>query len=210
MSHAFVAVALGQTMRAPRPPVRLWVLGALCAMLPDIDVLSFYVGMPRGHLLAHRGLTHSLPFAVVCGCILGQLAFRDARWCSDRRSERARYCAYLVLAMASHGVLDAFTAGGSGIAFLAPFSAERWASPWKPIFVSPIGIAAFFDRRSVWVLVNEFVWLWVPSVVAASFFMVLRSRFGLTRRSRRKSGTFPTVTALTGQPDLRCGQRDRN
>ena len=51
----------------------------------------------------------------------------------------------LFMATASHGVLDAMTDGGSGVAFLAPFDDTRYFLPWRPIPVSPIGVSRFFS-----------------------------------------------------------------
>src|SRR5215831_7502105 len=45
--------------------------------------------------------------------------------------------AYLFLATASHGVLDAMTNGGLGVAFFSPFDTTRYFLPWRPIRVSP-------------------------------------------------------------------------
>ena len=91
----------------------------LLAMLPDADVILLPLA-GFGGLLGHRGLTHSLAFAAVCGtAIAGWLAVRDPR------VRFVRTAALLSLAMASHGVLDAATNGGSGIAFLSPFSDQR-------------------------------------------------------------------------------------
>jgi inner membrane protein len=159
-SHALVAGVIGRAMSGARPPARFWVLGIGSAMLPDADVAGLYVGIPFGHMLGHRGLSHSLPFAAVVGPLIGSLAFRGARWAPLR----ARYCMYFALAMASHGVLDAFTAGGGGIAFFAPFSDERYFAPWRPIAVSPIGVTRFFSPRGFEVMKSELLWLWIPAV----------------------------------------------
>ena len=70
--------------------------------------------------------------------------------------------------MASHGVLDALTNGGQGIAFFAPLSAARWHFPWQPILVSPIGVGAFLLGHGFQVLLNEMVWLWLPSLLIAT------------------------------------------
>jgi inner membrane protein len=47
-----------------------------------------------------------------------------------------------ILVAASHGVLDAFTDGGKGIALWWPFSSARVFAPWRPIPVSQIGLRA--------------------------------------------------------------------
>jgi inner membrane protein len=66
------------------------------------------------------------------------------------------------LAMASHGFLDAFTNGGPGVAFLAPFDDTRYFFPWRPVVVSPIGI----DILSAWgvrTVTSELIWIWTPT-----------------------------------------------
>jgi inner membrane protein len=46
----------------------------------------------------------------------------------------------------THPLLDMLTDGGSGVMLLFPFSTERLFFPWRPIRVSPLSIASFFDR----------------------------------------------------------------
>jgi inner membrane protein len=75
--------------------------------------------------------------------------------------------AYLFLAIASHGMLDALTNGGLGVAFLAPFSSGRYFFPWRPILVSPISVHRFFSERGVAVLTSELVIVWLPSIAVA-------------------------------------------
>ena len=59
---------------------------------------------------------------------------------------------YFFLATASHGLLDAMTDGGLGVAFFSPFDNRRYFLPWTPIRVSPIGIEPFFTARGLEVL----------------------------------------------------------
>jgi len=56
-------------------------------------------------------------------------------------------CMYFFLATASHGLLDAMTDGGLGVAFFVPFDKHRYFLPWTPIRVSPIGVGRFFTDR---------------------------------------------------------------
>ncbi len=69
-SHAFVAVALGKTWTGARMAWRFWVLSAVCAVVPDADVLGFAFGVRYGDVLGHRGLTHSLAFAFVLAVVV--------------------------------------------------------------------------------------------------------------------------------------------
>jgi inner membrane protein len=79
---------------------------------------------------------------------------------------------FLFLAAVSHGVLDAFTNGGLGIAFFAPFSAERYFFPVTPIQVSPIG-AAFFSERGLTVMASEVCWVWTPAALLTAAWLAL-------------------------------------
>jgi hypothetical protein len=53
---------------------------------------------------------------------------------------------FFFLATASHGLLDAMTDGGLGVAFFSPFDKHRYFFPWTPIRVSPIGLTRLFQR----------------------------------------------------------------
>ena len=44
-SHAVAAVALGTAFRPEKAPFKFWMLAALCAVIPDLDVISFYFAM---------------------------------------------------------------------------------------------------------------------------------------------------------------------
>lgn len=151
-THAIAGATIARMAAGPRQKAFSYA-AAFAAMLPDADVIAFYVGVPYGGMLGHRGLTHSLGFA----CAVG---LAGAVW-SGVGSARLRIAVCLAAATASHGVLDALTNGGRGVAFLAPFSSERFFFPVTPIAVSPIG-PAFFSERGVSVLASEIVWVWIP------------------------------------------------
>jgi inner membrane protein len=81
-------------------------------------------------------------------------------------SHRLAFVLWFTAITASHGILDALTNGGRGIAFFAPFSDHRYFFPWRPIQVSPIGVG-FFSPRGHRVLASEAAWIWVPSAIIA-------------------------------------------
>lgn len=170
-SHAVVAAALGTAFVGPRWPVRVWALGAACAVLPDVDVFGGAIGIPFWSPFGHRGLTHSLMFAAALAAVVAL----GCRWPRAGVS-RGRLWLYLFLATTSHGVLDAMTNGGPGIAFFAPLTDTRYFFPFRPILVSPIGIPAFFSEWGLRVLQNEALWIGLPSLIFAGAVTMLRRR----------------------------------
>jgi len=159
LTHAISAGALGSAMLPSGLGARPWALGVTCAMLPDLDVLGFKLGISYSSMLGHRGLSHSLAFALSLSILVTVLGFRAVRW----DAARIRIWLFLFVAAASHGILDAFTNGGLGVALLAPFAAERYFFPVTPIQVSPIGWG-FFSERGLRVLASEMLWVWAPSL----------------------------------------------
>jgi inner membrane protein len=178
-THAFTALAIGTAFQRPGPPARFWLIGAACAALPDLDFIGFRLGIPYNALLGHRGLTHSLPFAALIATVTLAL-FPRTVW----PTRRAALWMFLFLATASHGVLDAMTTGGGGVAFLSPFDTTRHVLPWRPILVSPLSVGRFFSGRGLAILSNELRWVWLPGAVFAALMIALRERRAPVERSR--------------------------
>src|SRR5215472_16269585 len=128
LTHAVVGATLAQV--APRELRRkpaFWLAAVVCATLPDIDVIGFQFGVRYGDLWGHRGMTHSLLFAAITAA-----AF--AVPLQDKAHGRWQLAGLLFLITASHGVLDALTNGGLGVAFFSPFDRHRYFFPWRPIW----------------------------------------------------------------------------
>jgi inner membrane protein len=174
LSHAVASLGIGACFYRPGVPNRVWFAGAICSMLPDIDVVGFRFGIHYGDFWGHRGFTHSLAFAAFLAGTILVLAFPTG----VSNLSRLSLWLYLFLATASHGFLDAMTDGGLGVAFFSPFNNTRYFFPWTPIRVSPIGISRFFSNRGLAVLRSELLWVWVPALmlVAAVWFAQYRIR----------------------------------
>jgi inner membrane protein len=138
-------------------------------MVPDADVIAFRFGIPYAHTFGHRGLSHSFAFAA----LLTTFSWLLLRNNEDARAGGVRIWSMLFLATVSHGVLDAMTSGGLGVAFFSPFSNHRYFFDWRPIRVAPIGVGRFFSERGLEVLKSEALYVWLPSlaVVALSLFV---------------------------------------
>lgn len=159
ITHAFAGAAVGQTgTSAWRKDWRYWCLMVTLAMLPDIDGLGFFMGIPYGSFWGHRGFTHSLLFALM-------IALLCAAWLSGKFRTPWKLAVLFFLAIASHGLLDAMTNGGLGIAFFSPFDLHRYFLPWRPILVSPIGVTRFLSARGLKILRSEIVYVWCPALV---------------------------------------------
>ncbi len=158
-SHAIVAIAIGKVVELKQVPWWYWALGAGVSAVPDLDVIGFHFGVRYGDVMGHRGFTHSLLFAVILAGLV-TIAF-----VGQSRISCWRLFFYLFLATASHGILDAMTNGGLGVAFFSPFSNARYFFPFHPIKVSPIGVGRFFSARGLAVIRSEAMWLWLPSAV---------------------------------------------
>lgn len=171
ISHAAVGLAIGACFDREKVPVRALLLGAALAIAPDLDAIGFWLGVSRGSLFGHRGITHSLAFALVTGLLAARLFTSRA----DPPGQRGWLSACFVLVLASHGLLDALTNGGSGVAFFSPFDTGRYFFPFRPIEVSPIGIDVF-NARGLRILGSEVRWVLLPAALLAGIGVALRRR----------------------------------
>jgi len=155
LSHAIVPLAISPLFPADALPPFIVLAGTVCANAPDVDVVGFLSGVRYGDLLGHRGLTHSVFFAVALSAVLTYLLWP---------MHLGVAFLFLFLSTLSHPLLDAMTDGGLGIAFFSPFSNRRYFFPVRPIAVPPIGIRAFFSKRGWQGMKSEACWIWLPSI----------------------------------------------
>jgi inner membrane protein len=171
ITHAVVGLGLARVYAAQPMPPLYWGLSAALAMLPDIDVLAFSLGIPYGARFGHRGFVHSL-FCAALTALAVSLAtfawFAEPWW---------QLWGFFFVVMASHGLLDAFTNGGHGIALLAPFDDTRYFFPWRPVQVCVIGFRLFhpWNLRALW---SEVFWVWLPLAAAVGGVLWYRGTSG--------------------------------
>jgi inner membrane protein len=157
-SHvAFVTIA-GRAFAKER--TSFWVLAAFCSIAPDFDVVAFVFRIPYAHMFGHRGITHSITFAIFLGALS---AFVARRLLKSELSFGFNFI-FFSTATFSHTFFDMMTDGGLGVALFAPFSGARFFLPWRPVEVSPIG-ADFFSYRGIAVILSEFIWVWIPAIL---------------------------------------------
>ena len=171
ISHGVAALGIGAALHKRGFPKFGLALGVACSIFPDLDVVGFHFGVHYGDFWGHRGFTHSLLFAALLATLVALLFFRK-----NSSADRKLLYFYLFLATASHGLLDAMTNGGLGVAFFSPFDTSRYFFPWRPIAASPIGMARFFSSRGLAVLRSELVWIWLPATLVALSTLLVRYR----------------------------------
>ena len=154
---------------------RLWGAALAVSLLPDADVLGFSFGVRYEDFLGHRGFFHSPFFSLVLSSACLLVLFRDLRPLTKRWWE---YLTFLFLLGSSHGLLDALTDGGLGIALLAPFNNRRFFFPWTPIPVAPIGLSASFSEWGIAVILWEATHILAPACAVLAAVKLLRHKEG--------------------------------
>ncbi len=180
LTHAFTGVISGNAINKRSYPKGFWVLAVLLPVIPDADVIGFKLGIPYTSFWGHRGIFHSIFFS----CILGTVTGFILAWAGKSEwKQGCIYAAYFSFVTAIHGILDAFTNGGLGIALLSPFIEKRYFFPVTPIKVSPIGIKSFLNGRGIEIIVNEIFWVWLPFICIALVIRIICWQFLKNRKS---------------------------
>ena len=152
--------------------MKFWLLSIICSILPDADVIGYqYFYIPYEDFFGHRGFFHSPFFAALVSILTVGIFFRSQRAFS---AGWWKLVLYFFILTASHGLLDALTNGGRGIALLSPLTNERYFFPWRPLEVSPFSIYAFLNPRGLAVLKSEVIWIWAPAICLVMIFKILR------------------------------------
>jgi inner membrane protein len=167
LSHPAVPIGIAAAAGRRMVPPGLALAACVASVVPDVDAVGFWAGVPYDAPLGHRGFTHSLTFAAL-------LALLAAPFAGRLKARTGTVVAVVFVAAASHGLLDAMTTGGMGVAFFSPFSNRRYFLPFRPIEVSPIGVKGFFSMRGGEILASEFVWIWLPAAAVALLGAILR------------------------------------
>jgi inner membrane protein len=170
-THAVVGLGLARLYATKPMPWTYWGIAVVLPVLPDIDVFS---SAACGTWLGHRGITHSLVFALFFGVIAAGVTFRWflASWWS--------LATLFFLLIASHGLLDALTSGGENIPFFWPFAGRH--GNWGLIPVSDIALE-LPDPRHSRAIRSELLWLWLPMALLVGAVMAYRR---LKRRASNK------------------------
>jgi inner membrane protein len=146
-----LGAAVGEAVLGKKLGNRAALWGAVCGTLPDLDVISGLFLDDMQQLALHRGLSHSIFFAVIGGWGAGHLL---ARLHPDATARQWGLLAFL--AFATHSLLDCFTVYGTQV--FQPFS--DYPVAWGTLFIIdplytlplmvPLLVVLFLRRDAVW------------------------------------------------------------
>ena len=111
MGEAFAGRTVGKK-------AMLW--GVLAQSIPDIDFIAATWLNTSNNLLAHRGFTHSILFALLITLLLATLA---ERWHRPHNISLTRWIFFFGTVILTHIFLDAFN--NYGVGWFEPFSHYR-------------------------------------------------------------------------------------
>jgi len=152
IGHVMVGLGAGRLAAPHRTQVvRALVLFGVVSMLPDLDAVGFFLGVPYEATFGHRGATHSLGLSLLVAPLVGLVG----HWLG-LPARRVAALAFVTLAL--HAITDGLTDGGLGVALFWPLTAERFFLPWQPIMVAPIGPAALTTPYGRAVLAMELLY----------------------------------------------------
>jgi inner membrane protein len=165
-SHSISGLAISSLSEKKTSKIKYYSFVILSACIPDFDIIAFKFGIAYEDIFGHRGISHSILFALVYSFLVVKIFFAKDNF--------FKLGSIFFLITISHGLLDMFTNGGLGVCLACPFNSERLFFDLRPILVSPIG-KHFFSERGLLVLQSEFFWIWIPSGVF--YFLVKVTRY---------------------------------
>ena len=171
-THSLVPISLKYSDSLDKFHMKLLWMAIFSSILPDLDSIGFFLCVPYASQWGHRGFTHSVSFAFVWAMMM---TFILRKW----NGSGFKIFLILFLSTLSHSVLDAFTNGGLGVAFLWPYSEQRYFFPVRPIKVSPMGLG-FFSGRGMVVLGSELFYVGIPCVlfiIVSRLFQKIKNSF---------------------------------
>lgn len=141
ITHLALGICTTEVLLRKAPDKKMLFWGAVAQVLPDLDTIPGLYLPAHQALLMHRGFTHSLLFALVCGFILAVVVKKGVKY---QRIPFSSLFAFFGFQLALHDLLDVCNSYGTGL--LEPFSHQRFSTNLlyvaDPLFTIALLIAA--------------------------------------------------------------------
>ena len=76
LTHPAVPIAVSFFLPQSAASPKLILIGVICSIIPDLDVVGFQFGVRYGDMLGHRGFSHSIICAASLVALLTFALFR--------------------------------------------------------------------------------------------------------------------------------------
>lgn len=143
LTHSALGAVMGGVIGGKKEGLRAPVAGLLAGASPDLDLVPTLFMDQMAKLDLHRGITHSVAFALLVSPLVAYAVCR----CTGAKNVKGRFLTWtliIMISILSHILLDCFTTYGTRV-FL-PFSDYRAAissiAIADPFFSVPIIVAA--------------------------------------------------------------------
>ena len=140
LTHIALGACMGDAFAGKQLGKRAMFLGAVAQSVPDIDFVASFWNSTSENLLAHRGFTHSILFAVMITPLLALLA---ERWHRPHNISLRKWILFFGAQAFIHLLIDGMNVYGVG--WFEPFSHYRVSYNWifvaDPFYSIWLGIA---------------------------------------------------------------------
>ncbi len=120
LTHTVLGACVGEALAGKKLGKQAMFWGALANNIPDIDVITSMWMSQADSLLAHRGFTHSILFAIIVPPLF---AFLLSRLHRNKQMNFRNWWMIFASGLFIHIIIDAFTCYGTG--WFEPFSHHR-------------------------------------------------------------------------------------
>jgi membrane-bound metal-dependent hydrolase YbcI (DUF457 family) len=191
VGHALAGVSVASAfehggMRENRR--RLFGLAALLSIIPDLDVLIYIAFRPIG-MTPHRGITHTIAFALFAGVLMAIVC---------RRFLGLTYLRMFLIVSAvllSHSILDYLMGCGPGVPFFWPISEQGFLLPFRLVPTAYYSLS-LGDLLSVAVSPVTLVGMLLEIVIFLPLILLSQRRSGASRLRLATISAFGIVLTL--------------
>src|SRR5206468_3008426 len=111
ITHTVLGACLGEVIAGKKLGKKAMLYGILANNIPDVDVVTSFWMNNVDRLLAHRGFTHSILFALFC---IPLLAFIAVKLSKKKLLSFNQWMLLFGTGIFTHIFIDAFTVYGTG------------------------------------------------------------------------------------------------
>lgn len=204
LTHIVLGACIGEAIAGKQLGKKAIILGAIAQNIPDIDFVASFWLPTASDVLAHRGFTHSLLFALL---VTPLLAYSSGRLFRSGGLSFGKWSLFWGLQILIHIFIDAFNVYGTGwfepfshyrVSFNTMFVADPLFSIWPAVAMVLLLLMKAGDRRRMmWVKIGlGLSTLYLLAGIAFKFFIDNSIENNLQRKGITTGQYFSTPTPL--------------